>query len=142
MTSSVTVDGSLTVSDDTSGSYVFTDSGLGHVIHAVRLDTSPLTRAVDGVEYASFSRDAAALTLEFHIKGTSIADVYAKRDLWNAALFQLDYPVVHTVDGVSTTYSGGPCLLTPIRPNVDSGVMAQHFETYTVTIPFPNPNPS
>jgi hypothetical protein len=57
------------------------------------------------------------------------------------ALYRLDYPVTRTVDGVSATYSGAPCLPAPVRAAALSGVVAAHFETFSVSIPFPNPHP-
>jgi hypothetical protein len=71
---------------------------------------------------------------------TSAALDAARIEVENA-LFRLSYPVTRTVDGVAQTYSGGPCALVPVRASVDHGVVAAHFDTFSVTIPFYNPNP-
>lgn len=130
----------LVVSDD-GPTYRFTEDGVGYVVQSVRTLTMPDSADVDGSEIIGFSREATALALEFHIFGASAAAVAASVAEWETALFRLDYPVTRTVDGVSVTYSAGPCALRPARSSVDSGVTAAHFDTFRVTIPLPNPNP-
>lgn len=131
----------LVISDD-GAVYRLTENGMGHVVQSVRTTMMPDSADVDGSEPIAFSREATGLALEFHIIGASTAAVEAARTALEDALYRLDYPVTRTVDGVSKTWSGAPCALTPVRSVVDSGVVAAHFETYAVTIPFPNPNGS
>lgn len=144
-TASVTIDrtslaeADLVISDD-GAVYRFTEDGVGHVIQSVRMTMAPDSIHVDGSEVVGFARESTGLALEFHVIGTSSSDLATKVAALEEALYRLDYPVTRTVDGVSKTWSGGPCALAPTRAVVDSGVLAQHFETYTVTIPFPNPN--
>lgn len=144
MSASVTIDrSSLSKSDlvisDTSTTLRFTENGVGYVVQSVRTTTMPDSVDVNGSEVVAFARDATSLTLEFHVLGASSAAVAATVADLEEAFFRLDYPVTRVVDGVSATYSGAPCALRPVRDAVDSGVVAQHFDTFAVTIPFPNP---
>lgn len=129
----------LVISDD-GAVYRFTEAGVGHVVQAVRVTTAPDSINVDGSEVIAFSKAATSLPLEFHVFGSSSADLASKVAELEEAFYRLAYNVTRTVDGVAVTYSGGPCALVPVRGNVDSGVQAAFFETYAVTIPFPNPN--
>lgn len=129
----------LVISDD-GATYRFTDVGVGHVVQSVRVSTAPDSINVDGSEVVGFSRAATSLPLEFYVIGATSAAVAAAVAELEEAFYRLEYPVTRTVDGVAVTYSGGPCALVPTRASVDSGVVAAHFETYGVTIPFPNPN--
>ena len=129
----------LVVSDDGTV-YRFTDQGFGYVVQSIRTTSMPDSADVDGTEVLTFAREATGLPLEFYIFGATTADVAAGLAEWEEALYRLDYPVTRTEDGVSKTWSGGPAALTPVRSNVDSGVLAAHFDTFAVTIPFPNPN--
>lgn len=148
MSASVTIDRSgmagspaALVISDTSSVYRFTEDGVGYVVQSVRVRTMPDSGDVDGSEVLSFAREATGLTLEFHVIGASSAAVASSVVALEDAFFRLEYNVTRTVDGVSRTYSGGPCALRPVRNAVDSGVLEQHFDTFAVTIPFANPNP-
>ena len=135
----------LVITDDGSvamGSGVvlrFTDDGVGYVVQSVRVTTMPDSADVNGSEPVTFAREATGLPLSFYIIGPSSAVVDAARIEVEDALFRLSYPVTRTVDGVTHTYAGGPCALTPVRSSVDPGVVAAHFDTFSVTIPFFNP---
>jgi hypothetical protein len=144
-TASVTIDRTslslpdLVISDD-GATYRLTEDGVGYVVQSVRVTTAPDSADVDGSEIIGFAREATSLSLEFHVIGASSAAVAASVAALEAAFYRLEYDVTRTVDGVSTTWSGGPCALRPKRGAVDSGVVAAHFDTFAVTIPFPNPN--
>lgn len=131
----------LVISDDSSD-YRLTENGMGYVVQSVRMTTAPPSRFVDGEVVTGYAREATELPLEFYVIGTSSADVATKVAAMEEALYRLGYPVTRMVDGVSVAYSGGPCALKPVRAAVDSGVLAQHFDTFAVTIPLPNPNGS
>lgn len=130
----------LVISDD-GAVYRFTEDGLGYVVTSVRVTSMPDSVDVDGSEPVTFSREATGLPLRFHVQGTSTATLHTAVAALEAALFRLRYEVTRTVDGVSTTYEGGPAALSPVRSFVDHGVLAAHFDTFAVTIPFFNPNP-
>lgn len=117
-----------------------TEEGVGQIVRSVRVTYAPDSINVDGSEPISFAREATSMPLEFHVIGASSAAVAASVAEVEEAVYRLDYPVTRTVDGVSVLWSGGPCALVPKRGVVDSGVLAQHFETYAVTIPLPNPH--
>lgn len=146
MTASVTIDrtslskAALVISD-AGPTYRFTADGMGYVVRSVRITTAPDSADVDGSEIVAFAAESTGLTLEFYVSGDSSASVAAAVAELEEAFFRLSYPVTRTVDGVSATYNGGPCALKPVRGSVDSGVVAAHFDTYSVTIPFPSPNP-
>lgn len=129
----------LVISDD-GATYRFTDGGVGHVVQSVRTTTMLDSADVDGSEVLTFAREATGLPLEFYVQGATTAEVYAAMTEVEEALYRLDYPVTRTVDGVAKTWGGGPCALVPVRSSVDASVLAAHFETFAVTIPFPNPN--
>lgn len=129
----------LVISDD-GPVYRFTEDGVGYVVQSVRLTTAPDSADTDGSEIVAFAKNATGLPLEFHVFGTSAADLAAKVAEVEDALYRLSYPVTYTVLGVAKTYSGGPCALTPKRSSEDSAVAAAFFDTFAVTIPFPNPN--
>lgn len=131
----------LVISDD-GAVFRLTEKGVGYVVQSVRTTSAPDSVDVDGSEVLGFAREATALTVEFHIFGASSAAVAASLAELEDALYRLDYPVTRTVDGVASTWSGGPCAVRPARPSVDAGVVAAHFDTFAVTIPFPNPNGS
>lgn len=128
----------LVISNDGS-TYRFTEDGVGRVIQAVRVTYAPESIDIDGSQPIGFAREATALPLEFHVIGASSSAVASAVAELEEALYRLDYPVTWAVDGVTATYGGGPCALVPKRAAVDSGVLAAHFETYSVTIPIPNP---
>lgn len=130
----------LVIADD-GEVYQFTDSGVGYVTKTVRTEMLPDSRAIDGSEVLSYALEATALPLEFHVWADSSAGLAAAVAELEEALYRLDYPVTRTVDGVSQAWSGAPCLPTPSRASVLSGVVAQHFDTFSVSIPFPNPHP-
>lgn len=129
----------LVIADD-GAVFRFTDNGVGYVVQSVRVSTMPDSIDVDGSEPIAFTREATSLPLEFYIQGASTAEVEASLAELEEALFRLSYPVTRTVDGGSKTYSGGPTAPTPIRSSVDAGVLAAHFDTVAVSIPFYNPN--
>lgn len=131
----------LVISDD-GPVFRLTEDGIGQVVQSVRLVTAPDSVDVDGSEIVAFSREATSLPLEFHIFGSSSADLAAKVAEVEAAFYRLTYPVTRAVGGVAMTWGGGPCALVPKRATVDSAISAAHFETFSVTIPFPNPNGS
>lgn len=131
----------LVISDDGSV-FRFTEDGVGYVVQSVRVTTMPDSADVDGSEIVAFAREATSLALEFHIIGATASALDASIAEMEAALFRLGYPVTRTVDGISKTYDAGPCALVPSRAAVDSGVLAQHFDTFKVTIPLPNPVPT
>lgn len=147
MSASVSIDRSgmpgapapLVISDDGTV-FRLTEEGVGYVVQSVRVSTMPDSADVDGSEVIGFAREATGLPLEFHVFGATSAAVAASVAELEDALYRLDYPVTRTVDGVAKTWSGGPCALKPSRNSVDSAVVAAHFDTFTVTIPFPNPN--
>lgn len=130
----------LVISDD-GAVYRFTEDGVGIIVQSVRVTTAPDSVNVSGSEIVAFAKAATSLPLEFHVIGSSSADLASKVADLEEAFYRLDYPLTRVVDGVSSTWSGGPCALVPKRGAVDSGVLARHFETYSVTIPLPNPNP-
>lgn len=133
----ITDDGSAT---STSGAvFRFTDEGVGYVVQSVSTTTMPDSADTNGSEIVSFRLEATSLPLAFYIMGASSAVVEAGLSELADALFRLDYAVTRTVDGVTKTYRGGPCAPAPIRASVDAGVVAAHFDTFAVTIPFPNP---
>lgn len=142
---SITVDrtslgkAALVIADD-GATFRLTEEGVGYVVQSVRVTTAPDSINVDGSEVTGFARNATGLAVEFHVFGASSAAVAASVAELEEAFYRLDYPVTRTVDGVSVTYSGGPCALTPKRATVDASVAAAHFDTFGVTIPFPNPN--
>lgn len=150
MSASITIDrtslskADLVISDvggSVAGATVrLTEGGVGNVVQSVRVTTAPDSVNVDGSEIIAFSRAATALPLEFDIYADTSADVAAAVVELEEAFYRLDYPVTRTVDGVAKTWSGGPCALVPKAGSVDSGDLAAHIETFTVTIPFPNPN--
>lgn len=129
----------LTITDDGS-IYRFTEDGVGYVVQSVRVSMAPDSINVDGSEVIGFAREATSLFLEFHVIGTSASDLASKVADMEDALYRLDYEVTRTVDDVADTYLGGPCALVPKRAVVDSGVLPRFFDTFTVTIPFPNPH--
>lgn len=129
----------LVIADD-GATYRFTEDGVGYVVQSVRTTKAPDSINVDGSEIVAFARESTGLPLEFHVIGASSAAVAAAVAELEEAFYRLDYPVTRSVDGVSRTWSGGPCALVPKRGSTDSGVVAAHFDTFTVTIPFPNPN--
>jgi hypothetical protein len=129
----------LVIADDGTD-YRFTEEGVGYVVQSVRVATAPDSADVDGSEVIAFARNATGLPLEFHVIGSSAADLASKIAEVEAALYRLDYPVTRDVEGVAKTYSGGPCALTPKRGTYDSGLLGRFFDTFAVTIPFPNPN--
>jgi hypothetical protein len=129
----------LVISDD-GAVYRFTQDGLGYVVQSVRTTFMPDSIDVDGSEPLAFAREATSLALEFYVIGTSTADLAAKVADMEDALYRLSYPVTRTVDGVAKTYAGAPCALIPKRGSLDSGVQAAYFDTFSVVIPFPNPN--
>lgn len=131
----------LVIADD-GAVFRLTEDGVGQVVQSVRVTTAPDSGGVDGSEIVEFSREATSLPVQFHIFGTSAADLAAKVAEVETALYRLAYPVTRSVGGAARTWYGGPCALVPIRATVDSGVAASHFETFSVTIPFPNPNAS
>jgi hypothetical protein len=144
-TASVTIDRTslgkapLVIADDGT-TYRFTEDGVGYVVQSVRITTAPDSADVDGSEIVAFSRDATALPLEFHVFAATSADLADAVGELEEAFYRLTYPVTRAVDGVSVTYAGGPCALVPKRSAVDAGVVAAHFDTFSVTIPLPNPN--
>lgn len=129
----------LVIADD-GAIFRLTADGVGYVVQSVRLVVAPDSDSVDGSEVVSFSRDASALPVEFHVIGGSAAEVAASVAEIEDALYRISFPVTRTVRGVAATYQGGPCALVPKRGSVDSGVAAANFDTFSVTIPFPNPN--
>lgn len=131
----------LVISDD-GAVFRLTEDGVGYVVQSVRTTTMPDSADVDGSEVLAFAREATGLTVEFHIFGASSAAVAASLAELEDALYRLDYPVTRTVDGVASTWSGAPCAPRPSRSSVDAGMVAAHFDTFSVTIPFPNPNGS
>jgi len=131
----------LVISDD-GAVYRFTEDGLGYVVQSVRTTTMPDSVDVDGTEIVAFAREATSLPLEFHVLAASTSALAAAVTALEDALYRLSYPVTRTADGVAKTYAGSPCALVPKRGSLDSGVSAAHMDTFTVVIPFPNPNAS
>lgn len=118
-----------------------TEDGVGEIVQSVRIALAPPSNNVDGDEATGYSRGATALPLEFHIIGASTSAVMASVAEVEEALYRLAYPVSRLTDGVVVTYMGGPCALVPKRAVKDSAVLAAHFETYAVAIPFLSPHP-
>lgn len=129
----------LVIADD-GAVYRFTEDGVGYVVQSVEVTTAPDSRDMDGSEVIAFRKVATSLPLEFHVIAASRADLIDAIAEVEEALYRLTFPVTRTVDGSAKTYAGSPCALVPKRASEDSGVLAAHFDTFTVTIPFPNPN--
>lgn len=125
----------LVISGDGSGTYSLTDRGLGRPAITPRITNMPDSRDVEGSEILSAVKEQTALPLEVLVQATSTAALDAAIDALDAALWQLQYDVTVTIDGVAKVWH-----CTPAAWAVSSGVVeyaraAQFVEVLTITIP-------
>jgi hypothetical protein len=113
--------------------YRITEQGLGRPGITWRRTAAPDSVNVHGTEYVAASKEQSSLPLEVGVYAGTTADLDAACVALEDALSQFAYDVTVTEDGVVKVWSAGPADMA--SGLVDSGEVASHIRTYTITIP-------
>lgn len=117
-----------------SGSYTYPEDGLSVPNFSMRLTYAPESMWIPGRLVLGAVMDGTEVPLTVYAKGTTSADLQAKKADLEAAFAQFSYTITMLVDGV--TIGTWPADPTSVWWGVvDHGQAEQHFAVGTVSIP-------
>lgn len=124
----------LTISSTGSGTYTLTETGLGRPAITART-TSVSSPWFHGSTHVAVTKDQTALPLEVLVQAASSTALDTAIDALDAALWQFDYDVTVTVDGVAKVWSCSPASWSIAESLTSHGRAVQYVELLTITIP-------
>lgn len=141
MTASVTLDCSSISATDIvldsalDATYVLLLEGLGRPAITWRLAAAPDSADVHGTEYVGAAKEQTTLPLKVMIQADTYANLDAAITALEEALSQFTYTATVEVDGVTKVWDCAPAAWSASSGLIESNMVDQTFDVYTITIP-------